>query len=331
MDVTPADTSDTSEPSDDSSEPSDRPEPQVPPDRDVSQVDPAQYPARELPRIRDLRGEGFQVVITRSALNDMHRHGRSQRDVEVCGVIVGNVYHDEKGPYLYVEASIKGDHAAGRTAQVTFTAHTWNHINDEMEQHHPGRKILGWYHTHPGFGIFLSEMDLFIQNNFFPEPWQVAYVYDPKSGEDGIFVWKSGHATLDPYLVDPDTINTDPPGMRGGDVAASSEDAPATSSGKGTATGATLAELTARVQSLERRARVQLAALFVVTGLAVAGPIASHLLLPPVNAPPPKLPEVPDGPIPWMPPTIAPFLRQPSSTTQPSSSTLTTQPATQPQ
>src|SRR3954447_25139327 len=103
-----------------------------------------------------------------------------------------------------------------------------------MERNHHGRKILGWYHTHPGFGIFLSEMDLFIQNNFFPEPWQVASVYDPKSGEDGIFVWKRGHATLDPYLVDPDTINTDPPGIRGAGDVATAADAPA--GGKGTPT-----------------------------------------------------------------------------------------------
>ncbi len=25
-------------------------------------------------------------------------------DIEVCGVLVGNVYHDDHGPYLYVEA-----------------------------------------------------------------------------------------------------------------------------------------------------------------------------------------------------------------------------------
>ena len=240
--------------------------PQVPSDRDVSQVDPAQYPARELSRIRDLRGQGFQVVMTRSALNDMHRHGRSQPDVEVCGVLVGNVYHDDNGPYLYVEANIKGDHAAGKTAQVTFTADTWNHINDEMERNYAGRKILGWYHTHPGFGIFLSEMDLFIQNNFFPEPWQVAYVYDPKSGEDGVFVWKQGQATRDPYLVDPDTINTDPPVTK--------EQASAT------ATSGTLGELTERVQVLEHRVKGLVGALFLVGALAVLSPLVIHFILP---------------------------------------------------
>jgi proteasome lid subunit RPN8/RPN11 len=244
--------------------------PEVPADRDVSNIDPSAYPARDLPRLRDERQGGFQAVLTRSALNDMHRHGRSSPDVEVCGVLVGNVYHDDRGPYLYVEASIKGDHAAGKTAQVTFTAETWNHINDEMEKNHAGKKILGWYHTHPGFGIFLSEMDLFIQNNFFPEPWQVAYVYDPKSGEDGTFVWKRGQATRDPHLIDPDTINTDPPAPKGADVP----------------TTGTLAELTARVQSLEHKLKVILVLLVIVAALAVVSPLLAHLLLPAMTAEP---------------------------------------------
>jgi proteasome lid subunit RPN8/RPN11 len=236
----------------------------APADRDASNVDPSQFPWRDLPRLRDERREGYQVVMTRSALNDMHRHGRSSPDVEVCGVIVGNVYRDERGAYLYVEASIKGDHAAGKTAQVTFTAETWTHINDELERNHAGRKILGWYHTHPGFGIFLSDMDLFIQNNFFNEPWQVAYVYDPKSGEDGVFVWRAGRATREPHLVYPDTVNTDPP-------KAANEPVPTTG---------TLAELTARVQVLEHRVRWLIGALFLVAALAVAAPLVTHMLLP---------------------------------------------------
>jgi proteasome lid subunit RPN8/RPN11 len=247
-------------------------QPDVPSDRDVANVDPARYEWRDLPRLRDERHAGFQAIITRSALNDMHRHGRSSPDVEVCGVIVGNVYRDERGPYLYVEASIKGDHAAGKTAQVTFTSETWTHINDEMERNFVGRKILGWYHTHPGFGIFLSDMDLFIQNNFFPEPWQAAYVYDPQSGEDGIFLWRQGKATRDTFLVDPDTINTDPPTMR------QTSDVPTTG---------TLAELTARVQSLEHRIKWLVGALFLVAVLALLSPLLARLYLPDDDAPPP--------------------------------------------
>lgn len=270
---------------------------EVPPDRDVANVDPAAYPERELQRVADQRRPGFQAVMTRSALNDMHRHGRSSAEVEVCGVLVGNVYRDTHGPYLYIEASIKGDHAAGKTAQVTFTAETWNHINDELERSFPGRKILGWYHTHPGFGIFLSEMDLFIQNNFFPEPWQVAYVYDPRSGEDGIFVWKQGKATRDEYLVDPDTINTDPPRQREAEVP----------------TTGTLAELSERVQWLEQKQKLLTVGLVIAAALAVASPLVVHYLLPMTRLDRIESDAVPvlEGPAPipqslQLPPTTAP-------------------------
>ena len=234
--------------------------------RDVSQVKAGDWPARKLPRVTDRpRAKGFQAVLARSALNDMHRHGRSEPEVEVCGVLVGNVYRDAHGPYLHVEATVRGTHAAGRTAQVTFTAETWNHINDEMERLHPGRRILGWYHTHPGFGIFLSEMDLFIQNNFFPEPWQVAYVYDPRAEEDGLFLWKNGQAARGEYLVDPDTVSDDPPREKHPDA---------------TPTVGTLAELTERVQTVERRVKWLAGTLVVVAAMALVSPLVIHLLLP---------------------------------------------------
>ncbi len=103
-------------------------------------------------------------------------------------------------------------------------------------------------------------MDLFIQNNFFSEPWQVAYVYDPKSHEDGLFIWKRGQATKDKFLIDPDTVNTDPPKAREGAVP----------------TSGTLTELTERVQSLERRMRSLVAALVFLAVLAVLAPFIVH-------------------------------------------------------
>jgi hypothetical protein len=47
---------------------------------------------------------------------------------------------------------------------------------------------VGWYHTHPGFGVEFSEMDLFIQRNFFSGPTQIALVTDPLSGAVAICV-----------------------------------------------------------------------------------------------------------------------------------------------
>lgn len=156
------------------------------------------------------REHKFQVVFRRSALNDIRAHGCSTPDVEVCGVILGTVYRDRQGAWCYVEANIRGNHAPGRNAQVTFTSETWTHIHEYREKRYPSLRIVGWYHTHPGFGIFLSEMDVFIQQNFFAEPWQLAFVDDPKGGDRGLFVWRKGSPVREPYLVKEDVPDESP-------------------------------------------------------------------------------------------------------------------------
>lgn len=44
-------------------------------------------------------------------------------------------------------------------------------------------EIVGWGHTHPGFGVFLSSFDKKQHQRFFPEPWQIAYVMDNQAHE----------------------------------------------------------------------------------------------------------------------------------------------------
>ena len=134
-------------------------------------------------------------------------------DAEICGVLVGNVYRDLWGLFLLVDDCIRGDRADNKATQVTFKAETWNHIHEVMEREHPHQKIVGWYHTHPGFGIFLSGMDLFIQHNFFNLPWQVAFVYDPVGRDEGAFVWRNGKPEREDFLVqdvDPSQVGAPP-------------------------------------------------------------------------------------------------------------------------
>ena len=37
----------------------------------------------------------------------------------------------------------------------------------KVKAEYPDKKIVGWQHTHPGYGIFLSSYDIFIQENFY--------------------------------------------------------------------------------------------------------------------------------------------------------------------
>lgn len=176
----------------------------APTELDASTVALGDWPVMDAPPTRKRREGGFQAIFKRGVLDKIHEHGRDNDKVEICGVLVGNVYTDAMGPYLYITNMIKGDAASSHAAQVTFTAETWQHIQDVMDRDHPGEKIVGWYHTHPGFDIFLSGMDLFIQDNFFNLPWQVAFVYDPIGEVEGLFVWRHGKSEKEAFLIEED-------------------------------------------------------------------------------------------------------------------------------
>lgn len=128
------------------------------------------------------------VAIGSDVIRQIRQHARSSIKTEVCGVLVGR----ESSSGMEVEACISGLNAEQAGAHVTFTQDTWEHIYKVKDQQYPNQRIVGWYHSHPGFGIFLSDHDTFIHKNFFSSPMQVAWVCDPHSDEEGCFGWVSG-------------------------------------------------------------------------------------------------------------------------------------------
>ncbi|MBM3296703.1 MAG: LysM peptidoglycan-binding domain-containing protein [Candidatus Aminicenantes bacterium] len=159
------------------------------PKPDVSQIS-----LKDLPE-KPFAAEGeppLRVSFSAEAYEAVLRHARENTAVEVCGVLAGLPARDKQGAFLEIEAAVRGEHADARAGQVTFTHETWDHVQRVLAEEHPGLKVVGWYHSHPGYGLFLSQQDEFIHGQFFSLPWQVAFVVDPVAGEDGFFVWRQG-------------------------------------------------------------------------------------------------------------------------------------------
>jgi proteasome lid subunit RPN8/RPN11 len=145
----------------------------------------------------------LRVTVDRSAYADLIAHAKESLETEICGVLAGRVCEDDQGVFLHIAAIIPGIAASHGATHVTFTQETWNHIHRSLEKNHPKLRMLGWYHSHPGFGVEFSEMDLFIQKNFFPNPTQIALVMDPLSGAVAICLNSpQGIAYLDKYWVE---------------------------------------------------------------------------------------------------------------------------------
>lgn len=134
----------------------------------------------------------FRVVITAAVHDGIWKHASENTSVEICGVLVGLWQTDDDGPYASITQYIRCDGATQKFAEVTFTHDSWAQINKEMDSKYQDLRIIGWYHSHPNFGIFLSDRDGFIQQNFFSGAGQVAMVVDPVRKLEGIFAWRDG-------------------------------------------------------------------------------------------------------------------------------------------
>src|SRR6516164_4855365 len=164
------------------------------------------------PDVRQLRGEklpditfpggkdqSFRIFFDPNVHAQVWKHSTEDVSVEIGGVLVGKWARDAAGPFVHISESIRGEAATNKFAEVTFTHDTWAKINEQMDSRFSHLSIVGWYHSHPDFGVFLSDRDRFIQENFFSGAGQIAYVVDPVRRTEGVFVWKEGKPTLVPH------------------------------------------------------------------------------------------------------------------------------------
>ncbi len=143
--------------------------------------------------------QSFRVYLAPEVHTGIWQHATENGSVEICGVLVGRWACDGAGPHAQASAYIRGEAAASKFAEVTFTHETWARINEQMDTRYANQSVIGWYHSHPDFGIFLSDRDRFIQEHFFAGPGQFAYVVDPIRKTEGVFIWKQGKPILAPY------------------------------------------------------------------------------------------------------------------------------------
>ncbi len=144
------------------------------------------------------------VYVTRSAYRQMVRHAQQGAEFEVGGFLLGG-YHAWQGhPYVDVTTPVPALKAQSAKTHLTFSNEAQREFHAGLSRY-PGLAVLGWYHTHPGYSVFLSEYDLFVQRSFFREPHHVAVVIDPrqhfKHDQVGVFVWDEGDVSSGYHLI----------------------------------------------------------------------------------------------------------------------------------
>lgn len=132
-------------------------------------------------------GDGVPVVVDHTVLADATAYVTRDLARESGGVLCGRYGVDMARDFLIVTDFIPAPSARGGAAHLTFTHDAFAQCEAARARIDPELAIVGWVHSHPGYGIFLSDADQFIHTRFFALPWHVALVIDPKRNELGFF------------------------------------------------------------------------------------------------------------------------------------------------
>lgn len=121
----------------------------------------------------------------------IHEHALDALPNETGGFLLGRVAFDAQRQswHIEVDETIPVEPLSQDPVHFSFT---WRDV-DRVRSHREAQKkaLIGWYHTHPDVGVFLSDTDLEKTHRvLFAEPFQLALVYDPVRRRAGYFFWE---------------------------------------------------------------------------------------------------------------------------------------------
>ncbi|MDP6447348.1 MAG: Mov34/MPN/PAD-1 family protein [Pirellulaceae bacterium] len=157
---------------------------------------PKPIPCRDDAKHRKLIGsvhpDVVPIVIHERVLEEIIDYSEEDMAREIGGFLIGGYHVDGTREYVEIRHFLPAVDARSQPASLTFTHDSWAHFHRQADQEYPGEMMVGWHHTHPNIGVFLSGFDQFIHRHFFSLPWQIALVVDPARCELEFFQWRDG-------------------------------------------------------------------------------------------------------------------------------------------
>lgn len=119
------------------------------------------------------------LKVSKNVLRKVVEESKGVPDKRTIGFLIGRM----DGGFLVVEDAVGGEVAkVGRN--VSLTQSSIAKVADKILRGELKGNVVGWYHTHPGYGVYMSKVDEETQRILSQfSPHVVSLVLDPESGE----------------------------------------------------------------------------------------------------------------------------------------------------
>lgn len=135
----------------------------------------------------------LDLYVSKRAEAKMRNHALSARGnkKEVMGFLLGDVRKWMGKTYTIVRDTVTSDLDASNVS-VRFDRGGFETLFANLDEAGFDYVIVGWYHSHPGHGCFMSNTDVDTQKNMFNTPWHFAVVIDPVKFNVAAFALRGG-------------------------------------------------------------------------------------------------------------------------------------------
>src|SRR6185295_2089449 len=153
---------------------------------------PSADPSKKVEAKGVIQADDLHIFLAEKILTQVVDWSNTDLERELGGVFVGELYTWKGTHWVDIVGYVRARLYENTAASFKFTHDCWESIKREAEKDWEDRILVGWHHTHPGYGIFLSGYDQFIHKRFFDVPGMFALVVDPRAGSLGFFQLKGG-------------------------------------------------------------------------------------------------------------------------------------------
>lgn len=142
------------------------------------------------------------VAIARSVAKNLTGIGAGFDRIDRAGVLVGRRQSTTGGVLLLIEDMMDLFTLTADLQCREAIASVADRIKHAVSSRYPELEVIGWYHTHPGFGVFASEADRDVHSALASLECEVLFIIDPIKNQASFFYLRNGEMLQCPgYFV----------------------------------------------------------------------------------------------------------------------------------
>ena len=124
----------------------------------------------------------YPIFFQQEAVIALQEHLKSSPTQAIFGFLIGHVFRDPESGVMYVviDKTLKLSQPIYGDKTDVVVARLWDRMQEQLAK--ASGTLLGWYHSHPGQGGYLTPHDVETHEKFFTDPWQVAILVAAEAG-----------------------------------------------------------------------------------------------------------------------------------------------------